>query len=138
MSEEAQGASTLHQGMSTPLQGASTLPHGASTPPQDTSTLPHGASTLQDASTPPRSTSTLPHSRSTPQGASISLCWQPFVTYRASTRSPSLLTEKMRKEEQLDNFFKGKARIIYRLSPDLDGSLSSSEMSLTGVQALEG
>ena len=156
MSEEAQvastlpqGVSTLPQGASTPIQGASTLPHGASTPPQGASTLSHRGSTLQCASTPPRGASTrqgantLPHGASTPQGASTPpppslAASSPIGAQLTATRSPSLLAARTRKRERLDNFFKGKARAAYRLSPELDGSLSSSETSLTGVQALEG
>lgn len=140
MSEEAQGTSTLPQ-------GAGTLPHGASTPRQGASTLPHCGSTLQGTSTPPRGASTpqganaLPHGASTPQGASTSpplVASSPIVAQLTATRSPSLLAARTRKRERLDNFFKGKARSAYRLSPELDGSLSGSETSLTGAQALEG
>ena len=150
MSEDTQGASSLPEGastllhsVSTPPHGASTLPHGASTLPHGASTLPHGASTLQSASTPPRDASTpqgagpLLHGASTPQSSSTlppSVASSPIVAQLASTRSPSLLTAKTSKRERLDNFFKGKSRAAYRLSPELDGSLSSSETSLTGVQ----
>ena len=133
MSEEAQGASTLPQ-------GAGTLPHGASTPRQGASTLPHCGSTLQGTSTP-QGANALPHGASTPQGASTSpplVASSPIVAQLTATRSPSLLAARTRKRERLDNFFKGKARAAYRLSPELDGSLSGSETSLTGAQALEG
>ena len=150
MSEDTQGASSLPEGastllhsVSTPPHGASTLQHGASTLPHGTSTLPHGASTLQSASTPPRDATTpqgagpLLHGASTPQSSSTlppSVASSPIVAQLASTRSPSLLTAETSKRERLDNFFKGKSRAAYRLSPELDGSLSSSETSLTGVQ----
>ena len=143
MSEEAQGASTLPQGAGTLPHGASTLRQGASTPRQGASTLPHCGSTLQGTSTPPRGASTpqganaLPHGVSTPQGASTPPP-SPIVAQLTATRSPSLLAARTRKRERLDNFFKGKARAAYRLSPELDGSLSGSETSLTGAQALEG
>ena len=147
MSEEAQGASTLPQGAGTLPHGASTPRQGASTPRQGASTLPHCGSTLQGTSTPPRGASTpqganaLPHGASTPQGASTPsplVASSPIVAQLTATRSPSLLAARTRKRERLDNFFKGKARAAYRLSPELDGSLSGSETSLTGAQALEG
>jgi hypothetical protein len=47
------------------------------------------------------------------------------------------LTAKSRKQERVDNFFKGKARAAYRLAPELDESLSSLETSFAGEQAVE-
>ena len=89
----------------------------------------------QVASTLPQGASTFPQGASTPPLLAAS---SPIVAPLTATCSPSLLAAKTRKRERLDNFFKGKARAAYRLSPELDGSLSSSETSLTGVQALEG
>ena len=56
------------------------------------------------------------------------------------TRSPSILSTALsskRKRQRVDNFFKGKARAAYGLSPMLEQSLSSSENSFRDEDGLE-
>lgn len=143
MEEETQSARTLPEAFRASFEGPGTPLRSASTPPQSANRLLHGASApLQGASTPPRGASSFVQvANSTPQGASSPLplvALSPIVAQLTATRSPSHLTAKSRKRERLENFFKGKARAAYRLSPELDGSLSSSDAFLTQVEAIEG
>ena len=145
-----QGVRTLPEGLRSTFEGTDTHLRSTSTPQSASPFLPGASTPLQDASTPlqdvrtpPRNSSALVQgANSTPQGASTplpSVASSPIVAQLTATRSPSLLTAKSRKRERLEDFFKGKARAAaYRLSPDLDGSLSSSDTLLTGVQAIDG
>ena len=57
------------------------------------------------------------------------------------SRSPALDRACPRSEEarkrRLDNFFKGKARAVYSVNPDLQTSLSSPNFSLISVEGDE-
>ena len=135
MQEETQGARTLPEGLRGPFEGAGTHLRSASTP-QSANPL------LQGASTPLRGASSLVQvANTTPQGASTPLplvVSSPIVAQLTATRSPSFLMAKLRKRERLENFFKGKARTAYRLSPELNGSLSRSDTLLPEVATIEG
>ena len=129
--------STLPHGASTPPQGASTLPHGASTPPQGESTLPHGASSLRGARYP------------LDQGAGVQMFFYPANREgpRVNVSCPTIGDEAAKGGEgclHLEECLRlecsccrnalllGQGTHGVRLSPKLDGSLSSSETLLSG------
>ena len=57
----------------------------------------------------------------------------PSVAQLTATRSPNILLSKTRKRQRLENFFQGKARAVYGISPELDSSFRS-ESSPDGAQ----